>query len=156
TVSELIELGYDRDVVDRLPGAEDGDPTGERLERSVFDDDQADRAIADGSNRAMREVWLTECYIKADWDGDGIAERRKVTVAGSGREILDNEPWDGPVPFISVTPILMPHRFFGLSIADLIMDLQLIKSTILRQILDNLYLSNNGRHIVSDQVNLDD
>src|SRR5262249_6238296 len=91
-----------------------------------------------------------------DWDGDGIAERGKVTVAGGGQEILDNEPWDGPLPFISLTPIPMPHRFFGLSIADLVMDLQLIKSTILRQILDNLYLSNNGRHIISDQVNLDD
>ena len=149
-------MGYDRDLIDRLPGAEDDDPTGEQHERSAFDDEQGDRTLADGPNRAMREVWITECYVKADWDGDGIAERRKVTVAGSGPEILDNEPWDGPVPFISVTPILMPHRFFGLSIADLVMDLQLIKSTILRQILDNLYLSNTGRHIISDQVNLDD
>jgi hypothetical protein len=155
TASELIEMGYDRDLVDRLPGAEDDDPTGERRER--FDlDEEGGQAVADGPNRAMRETWITECYIKTDWDGDGIAERRKVTVGGSGQEILDNEPWDGPVPFISVTPILMPHRFFGLSVADLVMDLQLIKSTILRQILDNLYLSNNARHVISDQVNLDD
>jgi hypothetical protein len=155
TVSELIEMGYDLDVVDRLPGSEDDDPTGERRERFALEDDH-DRNAVDGPNRAMREVWLTECYLKCDWDGDGIAERRKVTVAGSGPEILDNEPWDGPLPFVSLTPIPMPHRFFGLSIADLVMDLQLIKSTILRQILDNLYLSNNGRHIISDQVNLDD
>ncbi len=155
TVSELIEMGYDPDLVDRLPGSEDDDPTGERRERFALEDDH-DRAAADGPNRAMREIWLTECYIKCDWDGDGIAERRKVTVAGSGPEILDNEPWDGPLPFVSLTPIPMPHRFFGLSVADLVMDLQLIKSSILRQILDNLYLSNNGRHIISDQVNLDD
>jgi hypothetical protein len=156
TVSELIEIGYDRDLVDRLPGSEDDDPTGERRERFALEDDHDRNAAADGPNRAMREVWLTECYVKCDWDGDGIAERRKVTVAGSGAEILDNEPWDGSLPFVSLTPIPMPHRFFGLSIADLVMDLQLIKSTILRQILDNLYLSNNGRHIISDQVNLDD
>jgi hypothetical protein len=155
TVSELIEMGYDRDLVDRLPGSEDEDPTGERRERFALEDDH-DRSAADGPNRTMREIWLTECYIKCDWDGDGIAERRKVTVAGSGQEILDNEPWDAPLPFVSLTPIPMPHRFFGLSVADLVMDLQLIKSTILRQILDNLYLSNNGRHIISDQVNLDD
>jgi hypothetical protein len=154
TVSELIEMGYDRSLIERLPGAEDDDPTGERRERFNIEDN--DRTAADGPNRAMREVWITECYIRCDWDGDGIAERRKVTVAGSGPEILDNEPWDGPLPFVSLTPIIMPHRFFGLSIADLVMDLQLIKSTILRQILDNLYLSNNGRHIISDQVNLDD
>jgi len=155
TVSELIELGYDQDLVDRLPGSEDDDPTGERRERFALEDDR-DRTVADGPNRAMREIWITECYLKCDWDGDGLAERRKVTVAGSGQEILDNEPWDGPLPFVSLTPIPMPHRFFGLSVADLVMDLQLIKSTILRQILDNLYLSNNGRHIISDQVNLDD
>jgi len=155
TVSELIEMGYDRDLVGRLPESEEDDPTGERRERFALEEDH-DRNAADGPNRAMREIWLTECYIKCDWDGDGIAERRKITVAGGGQEILDNEPWDGPIPFISLTPIPMPHRFFGLSIADLVMDLQLIKSTILRQILDNLYLSNNGRHIISDQVNLDD
>ncbi|MGH6932281.1 MAG: portal protein [Dongiaceae bacterium] len=154
TASELIELGYDLDLVDRLPGAEEEDPTGERRERLL--QDESGGATADGLNRAMREVWLTECYIKCDWDGDGIAERRKVTVGGGGQEILDNEPWDGPLPFISLTPIIMPHRFFGLSVAELVMDLQLIKSTILRQILDNLYLSNNGRHVISDQVNLDD
>ncbi len=155
TVSELKEMGYDGDVIDRLSGAGDDDLTGEARERSMFED-EGDQPFAAGANRAMREIWITECYVRVDWDGDGIAERRKVTVGGSGQEILDNEPWDGPVPFVSVTPILMPHRFFGLSVADLVMDLQLIKSTILRQILDNLYLSNNGRHIISDQVNLDD
>jgi hypothetical protein len=155
TVSELLALGYDRKIVEALPDAVEDEPTGE--ERARFDfDDTGDPGGSHGLNRAMREVWITECYIRADWDGDGIAERRKITVGGSGEEILDNEPWDGPLPFISLTPIIMPHRFFGLSVADLVMDLQLIKSTILRQILDNLYLSNNGRHVISDQVNLDD
>lgn len=155
TVSELLAMGFDRKTVEALPDAAEDDPTGE--ERARFDfDDTGDPAGSHGLNRAMREVWITECYIRADWDGDGIAERRKITVGGAGEEILDNETWDGPLPFVSLTPIIMPHRFFGLSVADLVMDLQLIKSTILRQILDNLYLSNNGRHVISDQVNLDD
>jgi hypothetical protein len=154
TVSELIEAGYDPDVVDRLASADEDDPTGERRARFGAEG-VPDFGDAGAVNRAMREVWITECYVKVDWDGDGIAERRKVTVGGAGHEILDNEPFEG-VPFVSVTPIIMPHRFFGLSIADLVMDLQLIKSTVLRQILDNLYLSNNGRHVISEQVNLDD
>ncbi|HEY7687351.1 MAG TPA: hypothetical protein VH835_01585, partial [Dongiaceae bacterium] len=140
SVSELLALGYDRKTIEALPDAGEDDPNGE--ERARFDfDDTGDPAGSHGLNRAMREVWITECYIRADWDGDGIAERRKITVGGTGDEILDNEPWDGPLPFVSLTPIIMPHRFFGLSVADLVMDLQLIKSTILRQILDNLYLS---------------
>jgi hypothetical protein len=153
TVSELVAQGHDRALVERLADAGEEAADEEIAARAAHDGDDL---LADtGLNPAMREVWVTECYIRVDWDGDGIAERRKVTVADGAREILDNEPVDA-VPFVSLTPIVMPHRFFGLSVADLVMDLQLIKSTILRQILDNLYLSNNGRHVVSDQVNLDD
>jgi len=154
TVSELLAMGYDPEVIERLASADEDDPTGERQTR-FGPEEEADFGDGGAINRAMREVWITECYVKVDWDGDGIAERRKVTVGGAANEILDNEACEG-VPFVSVTPIIMPHRFFGLSVAELVMDLQLIKSTILRQILDNLYLSNNGRHVISEQVNLDD
>ncbi len=153
TVSELVEMGYDSRTIERLGGEAPPDLTGEAAARDFPGD--SDGAAASELNQAMREVWITECYIKVDWDGDGIAERRKITVGGTGHRILDNEPFE-TVPFVSLTPILMPHRFFGLSVADLVMDLQLIKSTVLRQILDNLYLSNNGRHVISEQVNLDD
>ncbi len=154
TVSELIAAGYDRRLVETLAGDDAPDLTLEAEARRRLEE-EAGPGSAGEVDRSRREIWVTECYVAADWDGDGIAERRKVTVAGEGADILDNEPFDG-VPFISVTPILMPHCFYGLSIADLVMDLQLLKSTILRQILDNLYLSNNGRHVISDQVNLDD
>jgi hypothetical protein len=51
----------------------------------------------------------------------------------------------------------MPHKFFGQSLADRAMDIQLIKSTITRQILDNLYLTNMPRMTAIDgQVNMDD
>ncbi|MBX6322602.1 MAG: hypothetical protein IRY94_12295 [Rhodospirillaceae bacterium] len=153
TVSELVAQGHDRALVERL--AATGEEAADEESAAHAAHDGNDLLADPGLNPAMRELWVTECYIRVDWDGDGIAERRRVTVAGPGCEILDNEPVDG-VPFVSLTPIIMPHRFYGLSIADLVMDLQLIKSTILRQILDNLYLSNNGRHVVSDQVNLDD
>lgn len=60
------------------------------------------------------------------------------------------------VPFASITPMIMPHRHIGRSYADLTKDIQLIKSAMLRGQLDNMYLSNNGRHFVSDRVNLED
>ena len=51
----------------------------------------------------------------------------------------------------------MPHKFFGQSLADRSMDIQLIKSTITRQILDNMYLTNMPRMTAIDgQVNMDD
>ena len=90
-------------------------------------------------------------------DGDGVAELRKVCVAGeSGYEILSNESCDN-IPFCSLTPIPMPHRFYGRSVSELVEDVQLIKSTVMRQLLDNMYLTNNNRMAVMDgMVNLDD
>jgi hypothetical protein len=99
-------------------------------------------------NPAMRQVWVTEGYIRIDEDGDGIAEMRKVVVAGAAYEILSDEAWDTPRPFADLTPIPMPHRYHGLCPADLVKDIQLIKSTIWRQYLDNMYLSNNQREEV--------
>jgi len=103
---------------------------------------------------ALREYWLHESYIKTDYDGDGIAELRKVCSIGTF--IFSNEEIDAK-PFISITPIKIPHKFFGLGVADLVMDLQLIKSTIMRNLMDNMYNQNFGRYAVLEgQANLDD
>jgi len=99
---------------------------------------------------------VTEAYIRADYDGDNVAELRRVIVLGDNYEIVENEPFD-KIPFAIVSPILMPHRMVGLSVAEMVMDLQLIKSQIYRQMLDNLYLTNNSRvAVVEGQTNLDD
>jgi len=51
----------------------------------------------------------------------------------------------------------MPHRFYGRSVSELIEDIQIIKSTVMRQMLDNMYLTNNNRIAVQDgQVAIDD
>ena len=103
---------------------------------------------------ALREYWLHESYIKTDYDGDGIAELRKVCSVGS--YIFSNEEIDRK-PFVSITPLKIPHKFFGLGVADLVMDLQLIKSTLMRNLMDNMYNQNFGRYAVLEgQANLDD
>ena len=106
------------------------------------------------NEEALQEYWLYESFIRTDWDGDGIAELRKVCSVGD--LILANDAVDN-VPFISVTPVKIPHKFYGLSIADLVMDLQQIKSTLMRNLLDNAYNQNYGRYAVLEgQANLDD
>ena len=51
----------------------------------------------------------------------------------------------------------MPHRFYGRSVAELVEDIQLMKSTVMRQLLDNMYLTNNNRVAIMDgMVNMDD
>ncbi len=77
-------------------------------------------------------------------------------VCSVGDRILSNEAVDN-VPFISITPVKIPHKFFGMSIADMVMDLQRIKSTLMRNLLDNAYNQNYGRYAVLEgQANLDD
>ena len=102
----------------------------------------------------MREVTVFECYIKLDVEETGVAEWRKVTVAG--QEILDNEPVED-IPFATICPIPTPHRFYGRSIADLVMPTQRLQSVLTRQMLDNCYMTNNSRMIVQEgAVNMQD
>lgn len=143
TLSSLIQEGYPEDQVQDL--VSDNDHLSEEARARDTVDAATSLAGSLVSNAAMREVQVTECYIHVDLDGDGIAERRQITVAGPQARVLKNEIWEGPVPFASLTPVIMPHRFYGLAMADLVKDIQLIKSTILRQYLDGLYLANNPR-----------
>lgn len=151
TRSDLINLGYPKDVVDSLPVYSDLTFSEERVARYPRGEQPDEDYPLD---KAMQEIEVYECYIRVDQDNDGIAELRRIVYAG--KEILEDDVADF-VPFASVCPIPMPHKFFGQSLADRAMDLQLIKSTVTRQILDNLYLTNNPRMgAVEGQVNLDD
>lgn len=153
TQSDLIEDGYDKDQIETL-SSEYEDITGEQAIRDKDIDEQRIGNPSDSTDRSTREIWVTEAYILLDYDGDGISERRKITHAGKGATILkregvaDNHEWEGPVPFATLTPVIMPHRLIGRSVADLVMDIQLIKSTLMRQGLDNAYLINNKGHVV--------
>lgn len=128
----------------------------ERIERQTWDDDyayltQTEQPSYDPSQRVLV---VSECYLKVDCDGDGIAELRRILKVGNA--IIENEECDA-VPFAVLRPLHMPHRFFGLSIADLGMEPQRITTNVLRAILDNLHFQTNGRFFaVEGQVNLDD
>ena len=146
TVTDMLEQGFDPKLVDRISVA-GADSAGEfNQERTVrFNIDSSLPDFASVIDESMREAWVVEGYIKVDWDGDGLAELRQVTVGGESYEtILQNEPVDDH-PFVSITPIPIPHKFHGLSIADLVMDIQQIRSTIMRLLLDNMYGTNNNR-----------
>ena len=158
TVSELVDMGFNKKEVESLPTAEDQAFNTEAIVRRSYDDATSDMDLSN-IDPALRVVQITECYMKVDMDGDGIAELRKIIVGGSGYNnyvILENE--EIPViPFAMVTAIPMPFRFFGLSFYDLLADVQQMSTTIMRQTLDNMYLQNAARTVVVDgQANLDD
>ena len=154
TVSDLVAMGYDRDLVEKHAGYASLEVDEERTNR--FQDLEANTGT-DPADPTLAEVVYYECVMKVDYDGDGIAEMRRICAIGeAGDEILHNEPFDH-IPFAVVSPILMPHRLIGRSIYDMTEDLQVIKSTLLRQYLDSVYSSTLPRMgVVEGQVNIDD
>ena len=158
SISDLIEMGVPEEKALELPSNDDVE-TQERLARRNKSDETDGQDWT--NHESMRKVWVTECYIRIDRDGDGIAEPLKVLIAsgstsGGGGTLIDIEEIDG-FCFANASPILNTHKFHGMSIDDLVGDLQEIKTTLTRQMLDNLYLANNGRTIANDKhINLDD
>lgn len=155
TISQLREEGVSEDIIANLPIGDDGHLTAEEERSRLGPGEESIMNQGDVANEAMRQVWVTEAYLRVDYDGDGIAEMRKIRVAGSGSEIIENDAWEGMVPFADLTPIPIPHKFIGLGIADLVKDLQLIKTTVLRQYLDGLYIANNPRTEVKQDMIVD-
>ena len=155
TRAEVIAMGFDKKLVEKLPSYTDGFYNQEHTERELYQTESPDTEYQ-SIDKSTDYVRLVECYTYIDYEKKGKPTLRKITMGGNESIILDNEEIDY-IPFSMVTPIPMPHLFFGMSVADLVMDLQLMKSTVLRQTMDNMYLQNNARHLVIDgQVQLDD
>lgn len=156
TVSDLVEMGFSKKEAEELAGdVAEGEYNEERQQRFVYDGDAS--PSLDSQDASVRPVWVHECYLLIDIDMDGIAEKWKITVAGDQHKLSSMEEWEGDWPFESISPIMMPHKFWGISIFDLVQQWQRIQSTMVRQFLDNVYGINNNRIAVQeDRVNLDD
>ena len=158
TRSTLMAMGFNKKQVEGLQMGDALAYTPERVARYAAGEQPYQTQTDDPS---MQEIEVFECYVKTDVDGKGIASLVQVFYASNeiledakGKEMVEEVDY---VPFHSICPIPIPHKFFGNSLADRTVDLQLIKTTITRQMLDNLYLTNNARVLaVEGQTNLDD
>jgi len=148
TESDLIAQGYPAHIVRDLPtGSDQG---GRRSQDAdVRRSQEGGTSLSEpGRGDASRAIWITEAYLRVDADGDGRAELRKVTLAGDhAMTLLDHEEVDSQ-PFSLMTPIPVPHRVYGLSVADALRDLQKLHTQILRSYVDDLMLKTNPRHKV--------
>lgn len=148
TISELRKQGLD--VPDDISDDETIDTEEDEARDQFGEDSTEEENLPDPS---MRRVKCRYIWIQYDYDEDGIAERQYVVRVG--RNVLYREECNR-IPVACIVPNPLPHRHVGLSVADVVADIQRIKTAILRQGLDNLYLSNNPRLFVSDKINLDD
>lgn len=156
TRSALIEMGMPRSFVDELPAYNEKEQTEQTYARDSVDDESDDRGAA-MSDRSMDEIEYCEAYIRVDWDGDGVAELRKVVTCAD--RIPPGEEWNEAIPAVPMTGFVMkrvPHRHIGESLDDEIKDIQEVKTVLSRQLLDNIYLINNAQTAVNERVNLKD
>lgn len=151
TISDLRKEGFE--VPDDIGDETGGVPSDEEEQaRDRFNEDMT--RDGETNDPSMKRVKARECWLRYDEDGDGLAELRHCVVVG--KTVLLNEEAD-LIPIAAITPRIMPHRHIGISVADAVLDIQLIKSTLQRGFLDNVYFSINGRHGVDkSKVNLDD
>lgn len=153
TRGELLAEGFDKKLIDQLSTVGEEEHGTSNI-RSVRDQDQGGDSQDDSiANWASQHVEISDLYVKIDFDGDGIAERRHVMM--SGNKILVNEYFDH-VPYASLSAILMPHKAIGRSRAEITYPTQLQKTALVRGMNDNIYMVNNPRNVVHGDVDLDD
>lgn len=107
------------------------------------------------ADKSLEEVRLFEGFVRCDYNGDGVAEWRRVLVSGDGE--LENEEVEDH-EYAVLTPIRLPHRVIGMALADPVVELQRLSSGLTRQYVDSLYLANNPKTYVNTaaKVNIDD
>jgi hypothetical protein len=144
--ADLIAMGYDRDMIEALPEAStDLEAEEERLQRRR---EYAEQVVTE---RMLQEVDYYEVYVRIDKDDDGVAELRRIVMAGgTGQEnILEDDYWD-EVPFADIACERRPHQWEGASVADDVQEIQRVKTVLLRQTLDNLYWQNMAQPAVQE------
>jgi 3-dehydroquinate dehydratase len=152
---DLIQMGFDPEIVLNLDGLESGSEITEVevFARQGYDEDFADESEQDP---AMKNVTVTEAYMRMDVDGSGVPVLHKFLCGGTKYELLDFEPVDD-IPLVKLEIDPEPHSFYGSSLAELIIEDQDASTAILRGILDNVALTNSPRlGFLEGSVNVDD
>lgn len=144
TRTDLVAMGYDKKLVWELASGEEED-----------DDDLSRQGIdhaedPESTPKASQLVTVYEVYVKLDQDGDGIAEMYRYVYGKSGEDsdgktscvLLESEPVT-EAPYADVVAERDAHQFEGHSVFEDVQDIQKIKTSLLRNTLDNITKQNN-------------
>lgn len=140
TRSQLIERGYDKDMVWELGSVAESTTDADRRRRGWYD---GNAGRDDYEDRAAERVEVFECYALLDYDGDGVAEWHQIIMAGpsGSQKLLYQTEWGGMLPFTDVVPDPVPHVWRGRSLYDRLRDIQRVNTALTRKMLDSLYQS---------------
>lgn len=156
TRSQLIEMGFDPIIVESLPRFT-ASFNANSSETNVRDPQQLGFSNGD---KSMDRIELYECYMKVDVNGDGVAETVRAYFAGANGsgELLDWQVWDSEIPFVQIPCTPYPHRFYSESLSGEVMDIQQVKTVLIRQVLNNTYQVNNPQRDIESGsiINMDE
>jgi hypothetical protein len=156
TRSDLIEMGMPQSFVYELPAYAERTNTNQSLARDSVTEESDTLGQAAG-DRSMDELEFCEAYMRIDYDGDGVAELRKIVTVGN--RIPPGEEWNEQIPAVPMTSFVakrVPHRHVGESLDDELADLQQIMTVLKRQLLDNIYRINNAETVINEDANIRD
>ena len=156
--SDIVAMGYDEDIVDGYKGStneynhDTADGASLRRTRHRIDGSVFDSGVRDVTDDSQRPVLFSEVYAKADVDGDGIAELRMFHCIGDDYAILNGDGQGevvDDIPLARFVPFMEPHIMIGLSVSDLVGDVQVKKSLIERAMDHSLARAIDPRLLVS-------
>lgn len=148
--ADIISLYPEQeDAIRDAPSSTLAADNAEATERQTVQDNQDQLQTGDDANKDMRLIEIVEHYVRFALEKDKVARRYRVTTIGSKYDILDIQEvsnWQ----MATGTAILMSHRLFGRSLADLTIDIQEIKTSLIRATLNNAYYANNQRMEIAE------
>lgn len=156
-ISDLIEMGFDREQVESLP-THDARLDNEEAEQRFATERGLESDLSDVASPSMRPVLVYENYIRHDADGDGIAELLQVYTGGERGEIMRWANGKEAVkqvdssPFNVLSSMPIPHKHYGLCPAEMVEDIQRVRTVMTRQLIDNVVGSNNPDVVVDEQA----
>jgi hypothetical protein len=142
TRQDLLDMGFDKKKVMELPAITPSIDSSVKAARRDKSDDQTDRPSSVDKSQELvgpfREAYMT---IEGDLKQIFICNDVLLEVNDIDRQ-----------PFHALCPHPLPHKHVGEASAEKIMDLQLSNSTLIRQIMMNLYHTNNPGKTVWEQA----
>jgi hypothetical protein len=140
TASELVEDGYDPDLIETIGIGDSLEYDFEQHARHSFDDSWRWNK-KEGENE-RRIIHVYEAYLRLDMDDDDEAELWQIIMAGD--TVIHKQRVD-EMPYFFFSPIRISHKAIGMSYSDVTMDLQRSITSIIRGGIDNVWLTNTTR-----------
>lgn len=145
-VQELIAWGLDAEAVRELPAygtRDDGAVSQARDTVSEQSNASGGSSAAADSQGDLRQVEVVEHYIRLADDDGALQVWRCITGAAETKLLLKEKA--SRIQYAVVAPYIQTHRLYGPSVADKLLEVQRIKTALMRMFLDSGFFALNQR-----------